>query len=402
MPKKTTNPVMGMDYPDPDIIFADGCFYMISTTMHFFPGGEILRSYDLVNWEHISFVFDKIESSSASRLEGNENIYGKGMWAASLRYHDSVFYVVFSCNDTGKTYLYRARSIEGPWTQSIIEGFYHDPSLLFDDDGRIYIVYGNKSVMLTELDKEMRGPLPGGLNKKILEDKGNDILGYEGSHIYKIQGRYYLFNIHSEKDRWHRVESLAVTDSLEKPFEVCDLEGLDLPDREDGVAQGGIVEGPPGVWHGFMFRDNGAAGRIPVITDAELKDGRFILKTSEIFSNTSLEKDHVYRSLTESDDFSSDSIKTCWQFNHEPDFKLIGYGKGTYSIKTDKISSGLCEAKNTLTQRVRIPYCAASVEVDGSGLYPGVFPGGRNAGGHHAPDGRRCGPCVTFFARKCA
>ena len=40
-----------MDYPDPDVIRVDDTYYMISTTMHFMPGGVILRSYDLVNWE---------------------------------------------------------------------------------------------------------------------------------------------------------------------------------------------------------------------------------------------------------------------------------------------------------------------------------------------------------------
>ena len=36
-----------MDIPDPDVIFHDGFYYLITTTMHFFPGGEILRSKDL-------------------------------------------------------------------------------------------------------------------------------------------------------------------------------------------------------------------------------------------------------------------------------------------------------------------------------------------------------------------
>ena len=51
------NPITGLDYPDPDVIRVDDTYYMVSTTMHFVPGCEILRSYDLVHWEHLSYVY---------------------------------------------------------------------------------------------------------------------------------------------------------------------------------------------------------------------------------------------------------------------------------------------------------------------------------------------------------
>ena len=94
------NPILGLDYPDPDVIFHDGAFYMVSTTMHYMPGCEILRSYDLINWEHFTYVYHEWESTPARRLEGDGHIYGKGMWAATLRYHDGTFYIVFVANDT--------------------------------------------------------------------------------------------------------------------------------------------------------------------------------------------------------------------------------------------------------------------------------------------------------------
>ena len=96
---------------------------MVSTTMHFMPGCEILRSYDLVHWEHAAFVYDRLDSTPAQALADGLNIYGKGMWAASLRYHKGIFYICFAANDTHKTYLYRSDSIEGPWHKSQIEGF---------------------------------------------------------------------------------------------------------------------------------------------------------------------------------------------------------------------------------------------------------------------------------------
>ena len=104
-----------MDIPDPDVIFHDGYYYLITTTMHFFPGGEILRSADLKTWEHYSYVFDQLENSPAQRLEGDAHIYGKGMWAPTLRFYEGTFYVAFSSNDADKTYLFRSDSLNGPW-----------------------------------------------------------------------------------------------------------------------------------------------------------------------------------------------------------------------------------------------------------------------------------------------
>ena len=74
-----TNPILKMDFPDPDVIFVDGVYYLISTTMHFLPGGQILRSYDLIHWEHAAYVFDHLDSTDAQRLVDDKYIYGKGV-----------------------------------------------------------------------------------------------------------------------------------------------------------------------------------------------------------------------------------------------------------------------------------------------------------------------------------
>ena len=93
-------PLIPMDYPDPDVIRVEDTYYMVTTTMHFMPGCEILRSYDLVNWEHLTYVYDVLDCTPKQTLQGEENAYGKGMWAASLRYHQGLFYLCFVANDT--------------------------------------------------------------------------------------------------------------------------------------------------------------------------------------------------------------------------------------------------------------------------------------------------------------
>ncbi len=68
------NPLTRLDYPDPDVIRIDDTYYMVSTTMYFMPGCEILKSHDLVKWEHLTYVFDRLDSTPAQALSGKENI----------------------------------------------------------------------------------------------------------------------------------------------------------------------------------------------------------------------------------------------------------------------------------------------------------------------------------------
>ena len=389
------NPLLKMDYPDPDVIRVDDTYYLVSTTMYFMPGCEILRSFDLVHWEHAAFVYEKLDSTPAQRLEGEENIYGQGMWAASLRYHEGKFYIIFVANDTHKTYLYRADKIEGPWVKSEIEGFYHDNSLLFDDDGRVYIVYGNREVYLTELRSDLSGPKEGGINRLIVKDRDDAYLGYEGAHFYKIKGKYYIFFIHMPRETGRRTEACFVSDSIDGEFTGCDVCGDDRGYCGSGCAQGGIVDTPDGKWYAIVFQDSGAVGRIPVLMPVTFKDGEDIPvfgadgKVPLEFEVPEGRDGYTYEPLAGSDDFKdlpsgkdgrftqSFGFKSRWQFNHEPDMSLVEHdtANGCVKISTDKISVNVVQAKNTLSQRTSYPKCAAQVSVDGSGLKEGDYAG---------------------------
>ena len=100
-----TNPLIFADVPDVDVIRVGSDYYMISTTAHMSPGAPIMHSKDMVNWKIISYVFDEINESPKNNLEGG-NIYSRGQWAASLRYHDGLFYVFFGTGN--KSYIYTA------------------------------------------------------------------------------------------------------------------------------------------------------------------------------------------------------------------------------------------------------------------------------------------------------
>lgn len=382
-----TNPLLNSDFPDPDVIRVGDAYYMVSTTMHFMPGGVILRSYDLRNWEILSYVYETLDGTPGQRLEDGASAYGQGMWAASLRCSRGTFYVCFVANDTGKTYLYRSESLEGPWRKNYVEGFYHDCSLLFDDDSRTYVTYGNREIWLTELNDELTGPRPGGLHRVIVRDDPGTMLGYEGSHFYKIGGRYYVFFIHWLSDgSKRRTEACFSCDSLAGEFTGGDVLDDDMGFHNQGVAQGGIVDAPDGTWYAVLFQDRGAVGRIPVLVPLRWEDGFPVLgvdgKAPLEVETASSRPGHRYAPFVASDDFSYRPgpdgrvrLNPAWQWNHEPRQDLWSVERGELKLVSGKVSENLTRAVNTLTQRSVYPRCRASVRLDASGLRDGDYAG---------------------------
>src|SRR5690606_21040518 len=125
-------------------------YYMISRTMQLSPGAPIMKSYDLVNWEIVNYVFDRIDINDAASLRNGANSYGQGQWASSLRYHDGVYYVLINSLNLGGAYIYRTTDIEsGAWEKTSLGRSLHDPSLFFDvaNGGTPYIIYGGVSAV---------------------------------------------------------------------------------------------------------------------------------------------------------------------------------------------------------------------------------------------------------------
>ena len=385
MPLTEINPITKCDYPDPDVIRVGDVYYMASTTMYFSPGGAILRSYDLVNWEIASYLFDVLDDIPEERLENERTNYAGGMWAPTLRYHDGKFYCAFVSHFTQTTYLFVSDNVEGPWEKRKIEGYYHDCSLLFDDDDRVYIVYGNKEIYLTELKKDLTGPLPGGVNKLIVkEPEGFEGLGYEGSHFYKINGKYYIFFIHWPKGMM-RTEAVFVSDKVDGEYKGKNVFSDDRGLTGQGVAQGGIVDTPNGKWYAMLFQDSGAVGRIPILVPMTWEDDFPVFgvngKVPKNFNVAGSRPYYRYEPLYTSDDFKPVpgvpyKLKPQWEWNHCPDNSLWEVKEeGGLVLRTGSISSNLTMARNTLTQRMMWPRCEAEVTVDASKLKEGDVAG---------------------------
>lgn len=264
------SPVMWADVPDPSVIRVGDTYYMTSTTMHMNPGVPIMKSQDLVNWEIVNYVYDVLDADDRLALTGGENDYGRGSWASSLRYHDGTFYVAFSSQTLGKTYVFQTTDVErGPWRRSSFY-FTHDMSLLFDE-GRVFLVHGSNDIRLIELTEDARAVKPGGINQVIIPNASsllgeNMIVSAEGAHIHKIDGRYYIFLI-----AWPaggmRTQLCFRADEITGPYEGR------VVFANAGIAQGGLVDTPNGDWFALLFGDRGAVGRIPYLIPVTWEDG---------------------------------------------------------------------------------------------------------------------------------
>ncbi len=154
-----SNPLFYEEFEDPDIIRVGEDYYLAGTTMHMNPAVQIMHSKDLVNWELAGYCIERLDLGPAFRLEGG-NVYGRGIWAPCIRFHKGTFYILSNVNGVGLQ-VFRSQSIQGPWERNQLPGR-HDLSVLFDDDGKIYLISGGRSPYPIEesLGQTRSGQLP--------------------------------------------------------------------------------------------------------------------------------------------------------------------------------------------------------------------------------------------------
>ncbi|MGN0400785.1 MAG: family 43 glycosylhydrolase [Acetatifactor sp.] len=381
---RTPNPVIPADFPEPDVIRVEDAYYMLSTTLHFLPGAVILRSYDLMQWEIAGYVFDSFEGTEEARMTNERSNYGCGMWAGSLSWHKGRFYVSFAAKETCKTYFYSAESVEGPWDRTCIDFYFHHGSLFFDEDDRVYLVFGHRELWIRELLPDLSGLKQGGFARRVPLE-GESI--WEGTHFCKIRGKYYLFAVNlSEDGLGRKIQYCYHSDSLEGEFLGGPVLDDDMGLRDCSVAQGGIVETNDGHFFAMLMQERGAVGRCPVLVPVKWegdtpvfeKDGKVPL-TAENVSNRPY---YRYEPLYTSDDFSYREkdggwkLKKQWQWNHEANPALWGIQhEGGLCITTGKVCTNVTQAVNTLTQRLFAPRSAVEVTLDASDLNEGDYAG---------------------------
>jgi xylan 1,4-beta-xylosidase len=398
-----SNPLFYDEFSDPDMIRVGSDYYLTGTTMHTMPGLPILHSRDLVNWRLIAYAFDRLDLGPDFRLEDGKSIYGGGIWAPSFRYHNGTFFIFANVNRFGLQ-VYRAADPRGPWKHNRIDPGLHDLSVLFDDDGKIYAVYGATTIRIVELNQDLTAQVPG--TDRVLIDKSQGM--GEGSHIYKIKGTYYIV---SAIPGAHVPMKCARADSLNGPWAVTTIsaeESLGIGQgyrQKDGrrreppfemnppdpsprldldLHQGGIIDTPSGEWWGFSMQDHNSVGRLTSLSPVTWKDGWPYFGLPGNLTRTPAtwvkpDTGHVgpvTSPYDRSDSFSGPKLKPVWQWNHVPDDAKWSLGERPGYLRLHALpAKDFWWARNSLTQRAMGPESTATADLDGGGLAVGDVAG---------------------------
>jgi beta-xylosidase len=373
--EKIQNPMLWADVPDPDVIRVGDTYYLVSTTMHLMPGAPIMTSKDLKNWETVGYIFDRLTDSPKYDLL-NGTVYGRGQWATSLKYHNGKFYALLAPNERGAmgdTYIFSAEKAEGPWTIVSRMRHFHDCSLFFDDDGRVYVIYGTGEMM--ELKPDLSDVIEG-THQQLFQREEDEKGILEGSRMIKHNGKYYLLMIsHVYAPGKHRREVCYRADNIRGPYE----KQVILESEFGGFsyeAQGTIVDTPDGDWMGIIFQDRGGVGRVLTVMPCRWVNGWPMLgdengKVPETVRP--LVNGQPATAIVKSDDFSSDKLGLHWQWNHNPidEAWSLKERPGFLRLKTNRVVSNLYLAPNTLTQRMEGPTCSGTIAIDISKMKDG-------------------------------
>lgn len=395
-----TNPLFYDEFSDPDLIRVGDWFYLTGTTMHAMPGLPVLRSKDLVNWEFVSYAADKLDFGPAYRLEDGKNIYGQGIWAPSLRYHDGTFYIFSNVNGRA-TQIYSATDPKGPWTHREMKRGLHDLSVLFDDDGKAYVVWAHQQMHIAQLSDDLTDIVPG--TEKVVFAK-TDGMG-EGAHFYKIGGKYYILSANYaggfrmpaaradhvygpyevnwaiSKDEAFGMASGYSLRNKTRPFEIAP------PDRSKPPAplhQGGIVLTPAGEWWGFSMMDFNSVGRLLALSPVTWKDGWPYFGLPGNLGRTprtwvkpkTAQPQPIAVPYERSDDFSKPELKPIWQWNHVPVEGRWSLAERPGYLRLHALPArSFWEARDSLTQRAIGPMSSPTVALDVAGLKDGDVAG---------------------------
>jgi xylan 1,4-beta-xylosidase len=226
VPRTFRNPILPGFYPDPSICRVGDDFYLINSTFEFFPGLPIHHSRDLVHWRPVGHVLTRPSQLNLDGIRASA-----GLYAPTIRHHAGTFYVINTLIDgAGEkgNFIVTAPAVEGPWSEphwlEDAPGF--DPSLLFDDDGRVWIAgnrphpqaayHGHCDIWLQELDLEAMKLV--GPKLSIWEGALRKADWTEGPHLYKINGVYYLLTAEGGTHTEHSVV-IARSEKITGPYE---------------------------------------------------------------------------------------------------------------------------------------------------------------------------------------
>lgn len=324
-----TNPIIPLDYSDPDVIRVGDDFYLTASSFNCVPGLPILHSRDMVNWKLINHALTKQPPFDVF----DKPQHGNGVWAPSIRWHDGWFYIFYGDPDFG-IYMVKAKDPAGEWTPPHLvrsaKGWI-DPCPFWDEDGRAYLVHafagsraGIKSIVVLH---EMASDGTRLLDDGVLVFDGHEAHGtIEGTKMHKRNGYYYILapaggvstgwqTILRSRQVWGPYEDKVVLEQGNSTI--------------NGPHQGSWVETASGEDWFFHFQELQPYGRIVHLQPARWendwleigvdKDGDGIGEPVMEYAMPDVGGTYPATSVAASDDFNNPKLGLQWQWQANPE-----------------------------------------------------------------------------------
>lgn len=321
------NPVIrGMD-PDPSIVRVGTNYYLATSSFQYFPGCPIYHSLDLVHWQLIGYAMSRVSQYPLDKDNARPSLY-----AATLRYNKGTFYLITTDVRGGGNFYVTATNPAGPWSDPIfIDKGMFDPSLLFDDDGKVYYTrrgprYG-EDIVQAEIDIHT-GHL---LTPLRTISTGFLTPGAEGPHLYKINGWYYLTLAEGGSEFLH-METVGRSRSPWGPFKpapsnpfIAQHTSWDFPERTTGHSD--LVQAANGKWWAVYLAtrhakpDYFSLGRETFLAPVEWENGWPHIKPADLQHLTvkaDIPEQHPWPTEASRDDFDEPHLGLNWNLLGPP------------------------------------------------------------------------------------
>ncbi|KAI2795323.1 hypothetical protein POX_a01929 [Penicillium oxalicum] len=233
------NPIIPGFAPDPSVVKVGEWFYLVNSTFHLFPGLPIYASQDMVSWKQIGNAIHRQSQLSLRKSDAiiypegdSKHVIGSGgLYAPTIRYHQGTFYVICTNvvrrpgdeRDATENFIVSTTDLwTGEWSDPVyfeFEGI--DPSLFFDEDGKIYMqgsggIGPGTTINVFEIDLATGAKLS---DEKVVW-AGTGGIYPEGPHLYKRNNWYYLLIAEGGTHGGHTVV-MARSQSIWGPYESC-------------------------------------------------------------------------------------------------------------------------------------------------------------------------------------
>ncbi|WP_114560479.1 glycoside hydrolase family 43 protein [Desertihabitans aurantiacus] len=334
---RRSNPVLDADWPDPDAIRVGEEIWMVASSFNRAPGLPLLRSRDLVDWEHVTNALPALEPAGHYALPRR----GSGVWAPSIREHDGEVFLVYPDPDHG-IFVLRAPHPSGPWSTPHLllpgRGLI-DPCPLWDEDGRAYLVHGwarsrarvKNRLSLVEITPDLRSPL--GPGEVIIDGDALDMTTLEGPKAYRHDGYVWIW-----------APAGGVADGYQVVFRARHPRGpfehrvvlAQQGSSTNGPHQGALVDDATGAHWFLHFQDRGVFGRVVHLQPVVLGEDGWPHVGEPVDEHLGRPVDEVpllgavatgrsdddapgYREPLRSDDFATPGLHPRWHWQANPD-----------------------------------------------------------------------------------